>query len=71
MTSGKRTPDYTLRAMQRLVRQKNADGKRLMSYEDIAKKLQIDRHIVFDEVWRAACAYWAMLDWKDDPLNRG
>jgi hypothetical protein len=70
MTSGQRTPENIQRSISRFVRQKDADGKRLLSYEEVAERLRIDRRIVWHEVWLAACHWWEATDWKDDPLDR-
>ncbi len=70
MTSGNRTPEEVKRAIGRLVRQKDADGKRLLSYEDVADRLRIDRRIVWHEVWVGYCKWCELNEWKDDPLDR-
>lgn len=68
MTSGKRTPDETRLAIQRLASQKDADGRWLLSCEEIARRVQVSRGIVFREIREAARQWWHVSRWRDDHI---
>ena len=69
MTSGQRTPEDVRLAIQRLVSQKDADGHWLLSYEEIAHRLKVDRKVVWHEVRESARQWWHVSRWRADPTE--
>lgn len=66
MTSGNRTPEDVRLAIQRMASQKDADGKWLLSYEEIGARLKVDRRVVSDEVREACRTCWHLTRWRAD-----
>jgi hypothetical protein len=67
VTSGNRTPETIILAIQRLAAEKDADGHWLLTYEEIGHRLQVDRRVVSDEIRQAARKWWHVSRWRPDP----
>lgn len=66
MTSGKKTAESVCITIQRLASERDADGRWLLSYEQIAERLDVDKRVVSDVV-RQACRSWFHVSrWRDD-----
>lgn len=67
MTSGKRTSESVVLACQRMASYKDQDGHWLLSYEQIAEQLDIDKRVVSEAIREANRAWHKISQWRNEP----
>lgn len=69
MTSGKRTSETVILACQRMASYKNQDGHWLLSYEQIAEQLKVDKRVVSEAIREANRAWHKISQWRNEPSD--
>ena len=65
MTSGRKLTEEQADAILRLAGEKDADGDWLLSYEQIAERLQVHRHSVYRIIRKAAVQWGELTRWRE------